>query len=89
MGVLGLPVAPGHAQGIHDGAIGNHVAPGTQFRDQDQFFLLVVAIGRKAVLEGRPDTLLIIRAAEPNKLIQRGVVGFYVGVGGHGGGIIA
>ena len=85
VGVLGLPVAPGHPQRVLDCAVGLVAWRSPQLRDQHQFFPVVAAIGIEAVLEGRPDVLLVVRTAEVDELPETGAVLVDVEVGGHGG----
>ena len=87
-GVLGLPVAPGHAQGVLDGAVGNDAGVGAQLRDQHQLLLMVPAIRVQAELKGGPDIQLAIGAARRNEPVQVLTVAFYVGVIRHSRAII-
>ena len=84
VGVLGLPVAAGHAEGVADGAVGLGALGGGKLRDQDQLVAVGGAVGGQAVLEGRSDVQLVIRAASLDELGQGGVVVLCFQVGGHG-----
>ena len=85
VGVLGLPVAAGHAEGVLDGAVGD-VGSGGEFWDQEQAFAMVATVGGEAVLEGRADVELAVGTAELDELGEFLTVAFDVGVGGHGNG---
>ena len=61
-GVLGLPVAACHAEGVFHGAVG-HYAAGAQLGDEGELFLVGVAVGGEAVLEGGADVQLAVGAA--------------------------
>ena len=83
VGILGLPVAAGHAQGVLDRAVGDNGA-GAQFRHQDQLLPVIAAVGVQAVLKGRPDVQLAVGTAKLDQFLQLEIVLFYVGVGRHG-----
>ena len=83
VGVLCLPVTPGHPQAVLDGAVGFVDWRGLQFGDQHQPFPVITAVGIQAVLEGRADVLLVIRTAELYQLLQLGAVLLDVWVGRH------
>ena len=78
--VLGLPVAPGHAQGVLHRAVGDDVARRFQLGYEHQPFPVLAAVGVQAVLEGRADVQLVVRAAELHQFLAPGVVVRYVGV---------
>ena len=81
--VLGLPVAPGHAQRVLHRAVGDHVAGGLQLGNEHQPFLVLAAVGVQAVLEGRADVQLVVRTAELDQFLAPGVIRCYVRVVGH------
>ena len=76
VGVLGLPVTPGHAQTVLDGAVGFVARRSPQFRDQHQPFPVIPAVGIQAVLERWANVLLVVRTAELYQLLQFGAVLF-------------
>ena len=91
VGVLGLPVAAGHAQGVLHGAVGPYpgsgdagAAAGVQLVDQGQLLAVVAAVGVEAHGEGAADALLVIGAAEFEETLEVGAVAFDVRVRGHG-----
>ena len=83
VGVLGLPVTPGHPQRVLDGAVGFVAWRGLQFRDQHQSFPVIVAVGVQTVLERRANVLFVVRAAELYQLLQLGAVLFNMRIGRH------
>ena len=90
VGVLGLPVAAGHAQGILDGAVGPvpcsgrpGAEAGVQLVNQGQLLAVVAAVGVEADGKGAADALLVVGAAEVEEPLQVLTVAFDVGVGGH------
>ena len=83
MAVLGLPVAPLHPYGVHDGAIGDDVAFDPQLWNQYQLFPVIAAVGVEAVLEGRPDVQFIVRPTKLNQFLELGIVVLYVRVAWH------
>ena len=81
--VLGLPVAPGHAQGVLHRAVGPVAWRGVQLVNQGQLFAVFAAVGIQTNSKGAPDALLVVRAAELYQPLLVGLVPFYVGVGRH------
>ena len=93
VGVLGLPVAPVHAEGVFHRAVGadggsGYRGAGGQLIDEGELFAMVAAVGVETDGEGAADALLVVGAAEPEEALEVGVVAFDVWVGGHGGLII-
>ena len=81
VGVLRLPVAPGHPQRVLNGAVGFVAGRNAEFIHQGQPFPVLTAIGIETLGEGAADALLVVRSAELNKAFQVGVVFFDVRVG--------
>ena len=77
---LASQIAPGHAEGVLDGAVGFVTGRGVQVIDEGEFFAVIAAVGIQAVGEGSADALLIVRAAKFNRPLQLLPVVFYVGV---------
>ena len=82
VGVLGLPVAPSHAQGVLHRAVWDVGSHG-QLRHQHQPLPVVPAVRRQTPLERRPNVQLAVRPAELNQLGQLDVVALNVRVGWH------
>ena len=83
--VLGLPVAPGHAEGVADGAVGPVAQGCVELVDEGELVAVVAAVGVEAEGEGAADALLVVGAAVFDEALLLFVVAVYVGVGGHGG----
>ena len=83
VGVLGLPVAAGHAEGVLDGAVGAVPRPwsgaGVEFVDQGKLLAVVAAVGVEADGEGAADALLVVGAAEVEEALEVGAVAFRCG----------
>ena len=88
VGVLGLPVAAGHAQGVLDGAVGPiaraGAGAGVKLIDEGELLAVVAAVGVEADGEGAADALLVVGAAEVEETLEVGAVTLDVRVGGHG-----
>ena len=84
MAVLGLPVAPGHAEGVADGAVGAVAQGCVELVDEGELVAVVAAVGVEAGGEGAADALLVVGAAVFDEALLLFVVAVYVGVGGHG-----
>ena len=63
-GILGLPVAARHSQAVLDRTVWNDIVGGAQFGNEHEALAVFPAVGIQAVLEGGPDALLVVRAAE-------------------------
>ena len=70
VGVLGFPVAAGHAQGVFHGAVGEYAGAGFDLRNQPQLFPMVAAISVEAAFESVPDAGFIIRTAIGDHFLQ-------------------
>ena len=82
VGVLGLPVATGHAKRVAHRAVGAVASGRRQLGHQHQLFPVGGAVGGQAVLKSRPDVQLVIRTADLLEFGQVGVVTVYVRVSG-------
>ena len=85
VGVLGLPVAPRHAQRVLHRAVGYDAGEDAQLGHQRQLLPVIAAVGGQAALERGPDVQLAVGAAVLDQLPLGRVVVLDVWVVRHDG----